>query len=114
MQYLNVNGHDLLIDWGSMEFMSEVTGKDETNPLAGLRTKEIVGVILYGGTARYCEDKKQPVKHTYEQCLVLAKSLTYKQITTLTSAYGKFWQLDESEEDDVKEEQTEELGEKKS
>jgi hypothetical protein len=102
MKNVTIAGLTLRFDWGTLELMAEVTGKDSSNPLEGITNTTLqANYILYGALARVDERADRPVTHSVDNVRKMLKDFSGSDIKELLTAYVNSLRVNSAEPEDA-------------
>lgn len=96
---IKIKQFELLVDWGAMILIGDALGSDPIDPLKGLPVKDSLAAVLYGGTARWAEERGTVAPYSLDQCKELIKSFSGYSIGKLTDFWIKACTMDVDDED---------------
>lgn len=98
MKNITISDLSLRFDWGTMELIAEVTGKDASNPIEDITDFTDRAVhILYGGMARHDERSEVPITHTLASCRKIIKDFTPGEVGQMLTAFFGVMKIDADE-----------------
>jgi hypothetical protein len=103
---ITISNHPLLFDWGTLEIIGEVTGRDPANPIAeDALTADKALYMFYGGYKRAAEEDGID-GITLAGCRQLMRSMLIPDVAAIIRAFTKAMSVD-AEPDQYPEKKTE-------
>lgn len=98
MKNITISDYALRFDWGTMELIAALTGKDASNPIEDITDFTDRAVhILYGGMARHDERSEVPITHTLVSCRKIIKDFTPGEVGQMLRAFFSVMKIDADE-----------------
>lgn len=98
MKNITISDYALRFDWGTMELIAAVTGKDASNPIEGVDDFTDRAVhIMYGGLARIDEKADRSIQHSLTECRKLIKDLMPGEVAKMLTAFFAVMKIDVDE-----------------
>lgn len=98
MKNVTISDYTLRFDWGTMELIAALTGKDASNPIEDITDFTDRAVhILYGGMARHDERSEVPITHTIASCRKIIKDFTPGEVGQMLRAFFGVMRIDADE-----------------
>jgi hypothetical protein len=104
-----INNVSFQFDFGALEILSAITGKDALDPVEGLSTLDRLAAIFAAGEARYLEENEASIiipstGNLLNHAKHSLKSWNMKHLNELATFYQSFWSLDVDIEEESDEE----------
>lgn len=98
MKNTTISDYALRFDWGTMELIAALTGKDASNPIEDITDFTDRAVhILYGGLARSDERADVPIQYTLGACRKIIKDFTPGEVGKMLTAFFTVMKVDTDE-----------------